>query len=637
MDPGADAAAESRKRMVQQPSISSPEPTYDLADEPSAPATAPASTTPAPGRRTAQRTEPPRRRGGFSAWLTVLALLCVAATPLLIDLHRGDVIDPREAEEIARSIETWRHLYAAPLDTLSLDPLMPRVNGQPQPRSAPGVTWLHMIAFTLDPDLPDPPLATADEAVFDARLVSVGLALLTVASVFWAGYSIGTLKTGLFAALVCLANPVFLYDARLGTGDAAQLGFVMFAIAAALWAIRPLRPSAPVIRQGIGWGLCGLSIGLAVLCAGPIAAAWTLAPILLILLLCPHRISHALGLIAALLLAGLMLIPWAVHVHEMDPQAWSGFFDPFVHGHPADDYWAHAEYGGRVTVLLLAAAMPWTLWLVAALLQPFSTSSTGARSRMFLGWGWFVIVGVLVLLTPPTGPGVSDVLILLPVMAVLTGQLFRQLSDLSSEGRHARLWRALRWPQLGMFFAVSLALPAGLMFQDAMATHGFLPNPMVAPMHWTYWAGAAAVLLLLTGLSLRFAVEQHPGRTLIVWAAWVLAAFVMVIVPFTRGPLCISPIKADAVKLDRLTEGAPVYQLGPAPADPRLRLYAQRPLRTIGADQLERLDPAVPAFLLTPMDQPTIEGFVPVGELHSLSLALRRTHVPIVEHDTPAP
>ena len=34
--------------------------------------------------------------------------------------------------------------------------------------------------------------------------------------------------------------------------------------------------------------------------------------------------------------------------------------------------------------------MPWTVWLIGAIVQPFSTSSTGVRTRMFIGWSWFI-------------------------------------------------------------------------------------------------------------------------------------------------------------------------------------------------------------------------------------------------------
>ena len=508
------------------------------------PATAPAKSGAAEenGRVTATtatpprpaRSRPPRRRGRLSPWLLLGGCLLLAAAPVLIDLQRPGIVDPDETLTVATSAETWRQLHAVPSEGWSLEPFTPVYLNRPRFDAAPGTTWLHLAALGLS----RPEELSASQMTLDARLVSAVMGLLAVAAMYWAGFSIGGLAAGCFTALVYLAMPVFLYDCRIGNQVAPSLGFSLLSIAAALWAIRPLRPTASLIRQGLGWAISGVALGLAILTAGANAIAPILLPVLMILLLCPQRINHLLGLVAAVFIAALLVTPWVVYALEQDPQVWR-YWLAQVASRPTDA----AEIGTRAGVralLLLAAVLPWTLWLIGALLQPFSTSSAGARQRMFLGWSWFVLIAVWTLLRP----GIEVLRVLAPVLpaaAILIGQLFQQLTELSAEGRHARAWRLLRWPHLTMLLVVSIVLPLGMHFQSELAEHGYLTAAVGAPMHWGYWAGAGVVLVAITLLSLHWAIKHYPGRTVVAWSVWTVAAFIVLVIPVARGPLFENP------------------------------------------------------------------------------------------------
>ena len=103
----------------------------------------------------------------------------------------------------------------------------------------------------------------------------------------------------MLSMLVFAANPVFIYYARTATPAMIQAGWGMLAIATSLWAIRPLRPMPSTERQFIGWIICGIALGAATLTAGPITLATIVAPIFLLILLCPDRVSHLIGLLAS--------------------------------------------------------------------------------------------------------------------------------------------------------------------------------------------------------------------------------------------------------------------------------------------------------------------------------------------------
>jgi len=572
-------------------------------------------------------TAPPRKREALTGWLAMLACLAVAALPLLVDLRRPAVQHPAEAEALLMSAQTWEHLTELSYDGLSLEPLVPVHDGQAQLDATPGTTWLHLLMFKLVPEAPE----DTGAMIFAGRLGAVAMGLLTVAAVFWAGMSIGGLRTATLAALACAANPVLLYYSRIASPVMVQAAIAVLCVAAAVWAVRPLKMPGGLLRQALGWLLCGVCLGMALLTGGLRDLPFILLPLVLIFALYPHRVSHLMGLLAAVIIAALLATPWALYVHERDPSVWQAWAIELV---PAyfDDINALGRVAGERLVLLVAATLPWTPWLVAGLLQPFSTSSAGSRLRMMLGWVWFVPVGLLLLGAPGHG-AVQEMLIVLPAAALLVGQVLRQFSDLSDEGRHARIWRMVRWPFCFALMFASVAIPGIGYLQEGMIRAGWLPGEVVASMPPWYWGGLGALLLLTVVLSMRFCEANHPGRAAACWACWVIAAFTVVTVPVARGPLAESPVVSAGHELRQATApmpDAPIYQLA-APSDestidPRLSLYTRRPMHALQPAQLMQVRrEQANVLLLTDRGDTPGEGFHPLRELDHLSMTLWRT------------
>ncbi|NBC11613.1 MAG: hypothetical protein GVY24_07780, partial [Planctomycetes bacterium] len=355
------------------------------------------------------------------------------------------------------------------------------------------------------------------------------------AGVFWAGYAIGGIIPGSLSALVIVGCPAFLYFGRQATTDMPTLAMTILSVAAGLWAMRPHRRPPSRQRQGLGYTVCGLALGAAVLCGGPGALPPAFIPVMLIGLLAPQRAAHATGLFAAAALALLLVTPWAALVLAHDPDAWRTWIELI-----APPQWeglgAHLRLVGWRIVLVLLAILPWSLWLLFAIAQPFSTSSVGWRSRMFIGWAWFVTVFSMLIVLPGVGL-LHEMLLALPAAAVLIGQLFRRLVDLSSEGRHARLWRIGRWVTVIFCLAVSVAVPLVLALQEPLIERGYLAGRIALPMHGSYHVGVGLGLVAISVVGLRYAARHYPGKALLCWAVWSVVLTAAIASPVARGPL----------------------------------------------------------------------------------------------------
>lgn len=580
---------------------------------------------PATRRDAAARTTdpPPRRRDRLLAWVALAGCLLLAATGQLVDLSRPLVSGEAEALALDAALQTHRRQAQFAHEPWSWERATPYKDGLPRFDEPPGRTWLHALALSSLSE--NAPLV---EVAYRARLVSVAFMLLAVAGVFWAGMAIGGIVTASMSALICLSTPAVLVHGRVATGDSITLGLSMFAIAAALWAIRPLRPSAALTRQAIGWTACGLALGAATLVAGANVLIYVLVPICAMLLLVPHRVGHVMGLVAAVLIAVLMVTPWAGYAHLQQPDVWrywlAALLPPPVQG--AGEVFSLA--GRRLLVLLLAVA-PWTLWLPSALMQPFSTSSEGSRNRLFIGWTWFLVMTMLLALAPRMGPTpLHDVLPGAAAASVMLGQLFRHGADLSAAGRHARFWRWLRFPQWGLLLALSLIVPMAGLFQTTLIERGWLDAPIVAPMHGVFWAGMAAVGVCVLLVSLGPIIRHYPARAVTWWSLWSVVMGALLAIPLARGPrLNQVAAEVDGRRVAHVARDRPVLVLTDLPRPSAvLMLYSNRPFAPVSTAQMRQLlarpSMAEGFYLLSPADYHPGERWQPAALLDAQGLRL---------------
>jgi len=424
------------------------------------------------------------------------------------------------------------------------------------------------------------------------RLGSALLGLITIAAVFWAGHSIAGMRAGLYSALICAANPVFIWHARLASPPIHQAMWAMLSIAAALWAIRPLRASPSVERQFLGWVVCGLSLGGAALATGPLIVVTVMGPIVLLLLLCPNRRGHFMGLMAAVIIGFLVALPWTAKIFENDPDAWATWWrehQPFGFNSIAILF---DMFGDRL-LLILAALMPWSVWLVAAIAQPMSTSSAGSRTRLFLGFAWFMAAALIMLMLPATDH-IGALLPLVPAAAVMIGQLFHHYADLAGEARYARFWRVLRWPHVLLLVAVSVLTPLLISWPQPFIDSGWFSSAFFFDLGWAFSAGFGLVLFVLVAMAAREAHRQYPAGMLGYTAAWMLLLATVIAIPASRSPHAASLIRKDADVLIRSVQKQPVYAVqgeafSPGELSPVVLLYAGRKIQTIAAKEIDEV------------------------------------------------
>ena len=475
--------------------------------------------------------QPPRReRSTWLAWLSVVLCLSATSSVVLNRIGSGGSWSEQEAASIERLSATLAHQRAMDeaWSAAAWTPVEGEALAYDQP---PGVAWVQLLAAR------DLEAGAVDRGALRlrSRLASGVMLLLAVAGTFWAAHAIGGMLPATLAGLAAGSMPLWVMWGRSGEGVIVAAGWALLAIGAGMWATRPLRPPPSVPRQVLGWALCGAFLAVAVLCGGLRVLPPAVTPMVIVLAVAPHRVGHLLGLLAAVVVMGLALTPWALYVHEHDPEAWRtwwGALNPTQWERPMDYGRLVGLRVGALAVLLL----PWTGWVAAGLMQTFSTSTGGARLRMLIGWAWFVAVGAMMVASP--GQRVFAPLALAaPAGAIVIGQLFRQFSDLASGGRFPRLWRWLRWPHVGLLAALTLGLTGAAAFQRDLVGWGWLERPWVAPMAWQYWAGTAVIGLGLLAWSGKTVFKHEPARSGVLWGVWGIVMSALLAGPIAQGPL----------------------------------------------------------------------------------------------------
>ncbi|MCC7145374.1 MAG: hypothetical protein IT443_02920 [Phycisphaeraceae bacterium] len=535
--------------------------------------------------------------GKLLAWILLAVCLLLACPPLLVELARPDAVDPAEIRDLAVSVQTWgRHhrmasaggeasglSAAAPVEWLT-----PYLNDQVELAHPPAIHWLHGIFF----QGLDPAHTRLSTLFFRARLASVVMALIAVACVYWAGQALGGTLNAFFAGMIFLSCPLLIYHGRFASSAMAGMALILLAVAAAVWAIRPLRPAASIERQFLGWVICGLALGFSILTDGLMAAPIAVAPILLILFLCPGRSGHLMGLLAAVVIAALLVLPWALLVQGIEPQAWRAWMSPDTAN---GSYLVGWRQVGPRLLAAVVAMLPWTLWLLAALAQPVSTSSSGnrTRQRMWLAWAWLLITMIFFVVLPGVARS-QYLLAIIAAAAVLIGQLFTHYQELLDQARHPRSWRVTRWLHSGLLVGLSL-VPLYLMRgAEHWPEWAYLPAYPIQLSRLKFWLlpGLSAALLLGVGLSVAWAVGHRSTRVLITWALWGWALTTVMIMPLARGPLAENPLRAQTKELLAACGAQPVYWLISArrenqPMERALLLFARRTIPTIRPDQID--------------------------------------------------
>ena len=470
---------------------------------------------------------------GIPGWMALLAIVAMLLPPLLAGL---DLTAPAVGMEklcLASSQETWL------LGAKGGEPawLIPSLYGRPRVHKPPLTTWGNLLAWR---DL-DPATAAPESIVLRSRLAAVAAGLMLLLGTYWIGRLLANPRFAVVATLVTSTQFLFIRQARTATYDIQLAAWVTLSVAAGLWAIRLTQER----RRGrwAGWALSGLCLGGAVLTKGPLAYAWVFAPLGLFLLTNPESRARVIAGLGAVLLVGTLLAaPWYIYVLGHVPLA----AQRLLHEYAAEHYKATPPW---YYVQLLVLALPWTLWLVRGLAEPFGRPASGKSRELLFLCCWFGLA-VLVLSIPDL-KAPRYLAPLLPVAGLIAAHALLNLPEEGGKWIEPAHWRLLLF--------VSLALPLYLSAEGLLVKRGILKDILCH--------GLSPSMVVLCGL-------------------WPLAVLALAWACRRRYPGRLVCVVATALWVAGLaTAGNALYDRRPA-ALARHRPAAERIALTVGNDRL---------------------------------------------------
>lgn len=341
-------------------------------------------------------------------------------------------------------------------------------------------------------------------------------ALATGAMALALGLAVGlATRRAALGGLAALALLTMLLPTIVGTTvilDAPFSGFVALSLVLA-W----IGLESPTRRWRLGLlALAGIAAGGAFLVKGPLAivlAAMTIGPWLLW-----ERRSRDLLLATwvPLLVAGLVVLPWGLAIHEREPQFWRTFIGvEHVQRFLAPDANQHREPWWYFIPVLLGAALPWTLAAPVALRGLFSGSGDGDRERSFIRFSLCWIALPFLFFSASSGKLATYLLpIIPPIAGLLAIGLVRAFEARPASG--GRPSAAARVPGALLLLAAVATLPMlalgeptllwpqggwwrGLLFAAALAWWGLLDLRAIREPEATsrvLWMGLSPVPML---------------------------------------------------------------------------------------------------------------------------------------------
>lgn len=348
----------------------------------------------------------------FPAWVVLALTLAIGAWPMVLNLDDRDTRRVMENVTLGSSQETWlvaHGVLPATYDAPMPNWAVPSWAGRPRTVKPPLMVWLHVAALSdLDPQT-TPPRVVATRL----RWVAAGLALLTVAGIFAIGVVLDGKAVGWLAASAALSLAFFTKYGRTAAYDTHLLAWTTLALAAGLWAMHPRR--AVSLNACVGrWLLAGLALTAAVWTKGPVALVIVALPLALVAPLClTYRRSAGVGLQPVTpglrhtlpwgswaWILGLSLVAWLSLRAMWYPMAEAA--DPGVHARLANEYAAERAESQPIWYYagLLGLLMPWTFYVVAAVLFPWVVTRGRARVLTLIPWAWGVLLLAIFSLSP---------------------------------------------------------------------------------------------------------------------------------------------------------------------------------------------------------------------------------------------
>lgn len=477
-------------------------------------------------------------------WFVMLMVVCVCTIPLMIDLGQGYSTSGAEREDLVVSQEMWLRVVGGmvglgivdgelmgngdegvDVDDGWHDWMVPRYNGRERVDRPPMVAWVNMVAWSqLEPGeyLPG-------DLILCARLASVVMIMLGLGAMFWVGYSVGDIRTGVLSVLVMGTGVLLICGGRVASREAHLLGWVTLSVAAGLWAMRPIKPVNWLSRQVIGWLLSGAALGGAILTDGLTAMIFMSIPLIgAIVVTGRRRLANGIGLLFAVLLGMAISVPWYLHVLERVSDGWGvlscGGVGGGGDGNVVDWWW--------YCLMMVIVVWPWTVWFVGSLIQGVVVGCSKKWRHLLVGWLWFVGAYIAVELL---GDGeVYSLLLVLPASGLLIGQFWSWHASRAVERQTNVVVRVLCVAHWLMLFVVSVGVGLSWLYEERLSEgvmwlFGVLGYESMTTglgetvvIKWYMSGLCGGVLVVLTLLGTRWHYRWRPMHGAVVTALWMI-------------------------------------------------------------------------------------------------------------------
>lgn len=478
-----------------------------------------------------------------------IAMLLLCAIPLLTSLGTRDTWHTMENVTLASSTETFlaqRGWHDIPQRDDAW--VVPTWRGKPRLNKPPLAVWLNLLAWSdLNPGDTNP-----RQLMYRARIVSVVIGLIMLASIYWLGLSLGNAHTGLLGALFVGTTLLFQRQARLASYDIHLASFVTFAVASAWWAIGPHRPQRAftMARFLAGWLLCGVGLGAAIMSKGPLAYPLLLLPAIWCIVLHRHDWKrNTLGLLIGVVFGTLLAFPWYYHILVNFKQASKNMAGEYAA--QRDQFQNPLYYVG-----LLGLIWPWTVIFFGALFQPWGLAKESRRRQMLYAWGWMALI--FILFSIPMAKQQRYILPILPAVGLMFGAFWVDHQRITNAGQVDKGLNWLRIPHWTMLAGAPIAVAGLILAHDQLIAHGHanqIPFGKVSGGMLSFW-----VILCsgITYLGIKSHWRNEHLRAGYLNAAWALVFTSMILHAYSIGPDRIHPVYNEALRFNQAVGSAPV-------------------------------------------------------------------------------
>jgi 4-amino-4-deoxy-L-arabinose transferase-like glycosyltransferase len=411
----------------------------------------------------------------FLKRISILFLICYA-----LFLFGNDLFSLSDPDEVFYSLTA--HEMAAKNEWMT-----PLIFGQPQFEKPPLTYWLLETAFK-----------TWGESPFTARFFPAVFATMGVLAVYFLGLMGFKDERKAFLSAVVLATSAFF--AGMGKTVFTDMIFSVFILCAMTMFVLGFTDQ---YRRGISFIGFYVFCALATLTKGPLGLL--IPQMTVILFLWYQRQINFLKnwyVSAGILLFLGIALPWYIFIYQQFGQA-------FVHEFFYNDHWRRlleAEHRGNdhwffYPMTMIAGLFPWSLFLLAALVDLFKRLKSSVTVMDYLALSW--VVTVLFVFQLAHSKLASYILPLFPALALMTGNF---LGNALSQIQHRKKMQNLLCASFVILAVLGIA---------PMAGHKILRHYISSQLPMYFLSGS---LIAIAGIGITLAFKDRFQ-----WALYVLA------------------------------------------------------------------------------------------------------------------